>query len=461
MIPSHIIQQYYLFYQENSFDFCPLGRSSLYSLLDVCKASTRKSLQDINYFAADAGEAFDSIGKLIDELNLDIARHRRLLENLKRGRQYLKSDYQVHVTKSSTVIDHCATFALSDKYSKGFRQMCDHEHNDTCDECLSLRVTFDEIIHAVNSSNYDKQLSAPLLEKFWSYQETIDVWKSHLLRAINQGLCRQEIIETLGNNAVYIYMDWAMKWLSQKYRESQSDFFGKHCLSWHISVVVCKNEQLTADADENTDDNNASAYLIIVHAFDHYVQDSEIVVALLRDVLLRVQQVDRNIKIACITFDNADCYHLAQTVLSLLKISYESGIQIRRIDFCDPQGGKGPCDRYTAVMKSHVRHFLNEKHNVTTTAEFVEAIYSNEGIRGVYAYEAHLGKTSSDPPLKLVKISLLNHFSLDPTSIHIHRAWKVGDGKPIPFSTLEQLKSISTITCSNTPKDKTLLFVTT
>ena len=123
MIPTRIIQQYYIFCEENSPCFCLLGRSSLYSLLDVCKASTRKSLQGINYFAVDAGDAFDSIEKLIDKLHFDITKHRRLLENLKRGRQYLKSDYKVHVPKLSTVGDHYATFALSDKSDKDFRQL--------------------------------------------------------------------------------------------------------------------------------------------------------------------------------------------------------------------------------------------------------------------------------------------------------------------------------------------------
>ena len=79
MIPTRIIQQYYIFCEENSPDFRPLGRSSLYSLLDVCKASTRKSLQGINYFAADVSEAFDSIEKLINELCFDMSKHRRLL----------------------------------------------------------------------------------------------------------------------------------------------------------------------------------------------------------------------------------------------------------------------------------------------------------------------------------------------------------------------------------------------
>jgi hypothetical protein len=245
MIPTRIISQYYIFCQENSLGFRPLGQSSLYSLFDLCKASTRKSLQGINYFAADAGEAFDSIEKLIDELHLDIAKHRRLLENLKRGRQYLKSDYKVHITKSSKVGDHCATFVLSDKADKDFRQMCDHEHNDICDECTNLRVTFEEIGHAIENSTNDKEVSTRLLAKFMSYQEATDVWKCHLLRAINQDLCRQEILGTLTNSSVYIYMDWAMKWLPEKYREGQSEFFGKRGLSWHISVIVRKNEHPT------------------------------------------------------------------------------------------------------------------------------------------------------------------------------------------------------------------------
>ena len=53
-ILTRIIQQYHLFCKDNSFGFCLLRRSSLYSSLDVCKAFTRKSLRAINYFALDA-----------------------------------------------------------------------------------------------------------------------------------------------------------------------------------------------------------------------------------------------------------------------------------------------------------------------------------------------------------------------------------------------------------------------
>jgi hypothetical protein len=328
-------------------------------------------------------------------------------------------------------------------------------------------VTFEEIERTIDNSTNDKQVSTRLLAKFMSYQEAINAWKCHLLRAINQDICRQEILGTLANNSVYIHMDWAMKWLPEKYRESQSHFFGKRGLSWHISVVARKNEQSISNPEEtigddgSTEDENAYSYLIIVHVFDHCVQDSEAVVAILRDVLTRTKRGDSSIKNAFIRSDNAGCYHSAQTILSLPRISYQTNIQVRRIDFCDPQGGKGPCDRYAAVIKSHVRRFLHEKHNVTTAVEFVEATYANGGLRGVYAYVARLDELASGPSSQLTKISLVNNFAFESHGVRVHRSWRVGDGKLIPFSELQKPDNISTILCSDTPNGKNVLFVTT
>ena len=261
-------------------------------------------------------------------------------------------------------------------------------------------------------------------------------------------------------------MDWAMKWVPEKYREGQSDFFAKRGLSWHISVVVRKNEhsnrnpQRNINDEDSTENENAYSYLIIVHVFDHCVQDSEATVAILRDVLIRTRRVDSSITNAYTRSDNADYYHSAQTILSLPQISHESKIHICRIDFCDSQGGKRPYDRYAAVIKSHVRRFLSEKHNVNTAAKFVEATYANEGIRGAYAYEAGLGKLATGAPLQFTKISLVNNFSFEPCGVLVHRSWKVGDGKVIRLSKVKGLDSISTIVCSDTTTGKIVLFTT-
>ena len=58
-------------------------------------------------------------------------------------------------------------------------------------------------------------------------RQNIQAWKAHLLRSINQDAARHEILENLDAKSIFLTMDWAMKFLPRKFRESQSDWFGK------------------------------------------------------------------------------------------------------------------------------------------------------------------------------------------------------------------------------------------
>ncbi|CAF1475822.1 unnamed protein product, partial [Rotaria sordida] len=75
-------------------------------------------------------------------------------------------------------------------------------------------------------------------------------------------------------------------------------------------------------------------------------------------------------------------------------ISEKTGIVVKRCDFCDPQGGKGRCDRCAAIIKSIIRRYLNENHNVTTASEFVEACHSYKGVKGVHAFDCRIEDTA-------------------------------------------------------------------
>ena len=69
LIPSRIIAQYYQFCNENYPNSVkPLSQSVLYQILDGCSASTRKSLQGLDYFSADGSTAFDNLINIADEL---------------------------------------------------------------------------------------------------------------------------------------------------------------------------------------------------------------------------------------------------------------------------------------------------------------------------------------------------------------------------------------------------------
>ena len=44
-----------------------------------------------------------------------------------------------------------------------------------------------------------------------------------------------------------VIMDWVMKLLPLKYRETQGELFGKKGLSWHVTAVITKpKEELEA-----------------------------------------------------------------------------------------------------------------------------------------------------------------------------------------------------------------------
>ncbi|CAF4621306.1 unnamed protein product, partial [Rotaria sp. Silwood2] len=222
---TRIIDQYFHYCKEMCSDLEPLGKNSLITILDTCKASTRKSLQGINYFAAEAGEAFDGIRKMLEDKVTLCTDSERLIENLKRARFYLKSDYKVHVTRSSNIADHCCVYALSDPNGRNFAQDCDHEHDESCIECSNLTSTLNEIQRLIEETETDEELFDRAMKKFQSYRESIEAWKAHLLRSINQDLRRENLLDNLSNDEIYLNLDWTMKFLPVKSRELQSEFF--------------------------------------------------------------------------------------------------------------------------------------------------------------------------------------------------------------------------------------------
>jgi hypothetical protein len=46
-----------------------------------------------------------------------------------------------------------------------------------------------------------------------------------------------DVLRLLDEKTVFIVNDWAMKFLPQRYRESQQDWFGKRGISWHIYLL--------------------------------------------------------------------------------------------------------------------------------------------------------------------------------------------------------------------------------
>ena len=100
MIPERIVQQYQAYSKEENFS--PLSRSTLLRVLQVCPASTRKSLQGIDYISSAGAQAFDnleSVAERLGEMDAGMTWAKETKEQLKKCKRYLKSDYKVCILR--------------------------------------------------------------------------------------------------------------------------------------------------------------------------------------------------------------------------------------------------------------------------------------------------------------------------------------------------------------------------
>ena len=170
----------------------------------------------------------------------------------------------------------------------------------------------------------------------------IDSWKAHLLRSIHQDQARLDAIQNLTTTSALLIIDWAMKWLPRKFRESQRDWFAKRGISWHITVAIRRSQE------------GKIQMLTFVHVFRKCAQDSDTVLAIIDDVFAQLQSLTPAVTTVSLRSDNAGCYHSALVFLALNQSATKNNIKLERVDFSDPQGGKGACDRKAATIKNRI-----------------------------------------------------------------------------------------------------------
>ncbi|KAK3748950.1 hypothetical protein QZH41_010037, partial [Actinostola sp. cb2023] len=426
MIHQRIVMQYTQYCSEN--DFKPFSKNTMLRILTECSASVRKSLQGIDYFACEGARAFDVISKILTDVSPLYTLYTEeddwcaieLQKALKTGKLYLKGDYKVHVSDDSTVADHCSTHALNDSTNPELRKLCKHIHSDVCDQCHALDATLEKIKNALHQIQFSNEEDRDeFLYLFLTAERAIHAWKAHQLRSVRQDQARLNVLDTLDNETILIVNDWAMKFLPQMYRESQQDWFGRRGISWHISVVFRKiDNELQSQA--------------FVHIVQSCSQDSAAVVVMIQHLLSTLKQEHPEIMKACLRQDNAGCYHSSNTILALAHIHQSTGIKVVRVDFSDPQGGKGAADRLAATCKSHMRIHLNEGHNVTTAKEMKDALLSHGGIKGVrVAVVENAEILTMREQKKMPGINKLNNFEYKQNKLVTWRAYEVGKGKTL------------------------------
>ena len=324
------------------------------------------------------------------------------------------------MSNSSPVASHCSVFSLSDTTDPDLQQQCDHSHDKICEQCESLHSTLHSITEAVKGASFvteDARDEAEYLVN--SATLSIKSWICHLLRSVHQDRARLDIIDTLDPEAVLIVNDWAMKVLPQRYRESQTDWFGKRGLSWHMSVVYRRIE-------------GELQWQGFVHVIQSCSQGSSAVAAIMHHVLTTLKREHPEVNKAYFRQYNAGCYHSSRTILECREISASTGVQVVRVDFSDPQGGKGAADRLAATCKRHLRAFINEGHDVCTATDLRNVLLSYGGLEGVRVVSLNAINETPDDSRSISGITKLNNFQFSAAeTITCWHAYCIGRGKTI------------------------------
>ena len=239
-----MIRQYLKFCEEEQYE--PLSRASLFRVLEVREASQQKSLSGLDNTAADGSAAFERLQRIVEELG-HIGLEKSLADDISRslrdGKKYLKTEYQKNCKDNeSSCPDHCRKLGLSDPNDPNFQEKCTHEHTLSCPQCDDITSCLHKLQQTVNDSEslrfYSKEQKEDFLYDIKKASDAIVQWKAHIMTAVNQKCAKQDITAALDQNSCLLVMDWAMKFLQLRYREKQTDWYGKRGLSWHITSVV-------------------------------------------------------------------------------------------------------------------------------------------------------------------------------------------------------------------------------
>lgn len=237
------------------------------------------------------------------------------------------------------------------------------------------------------------------------------------MRSVHQDAVRLKHLEIINESTGIIVQDFAMKFLPVQYRESQSNFYGKRGISWHISVCLRRcNGRLESQT--------------FVHIIEEGLQESPTVVLMMEHVVSTLAKEHPEITTINYRSDNAGCYHSAGTLLAVKAIRERTGVNVGRYDYSEPQGGKAVADRKSAQIKAHVKHFVRQGNDVTTPNQFRDAILSRGGVPGVRVAVVQVRMKeliASDG--KLDGISMLNNFEFQENGVVAHKAYGVGPGE--------------------------------
>ena len=110
------------------------------------------------------------------------------------------------------------------------------------------------------------------------------------------------------------------------------------------------------------------------------------------------------------------------------------GVEFKRYDFSDPQSARMfPI----SSIKTHLRRWVNEGHDITTAEKMRIVLEFREGVRGCRFSVVVIDKSTQNSQVrKIPGISFLNSFIFFDVGIRAWKTYQIGEGHFYPYSSL-------------------------
>ena len=109
------------------------------------------------------------------------------------------------------------------------------------------------------------------------------------------------------------------------------------------------------------------------------------------------------------------------------------GVTIHSYHYSEPQSGKDICDRILCPMKTSIRTYYNEGHDVLTAVDMRDAL-TQHPVKGTTVAVSVIDESKNTLSVnKIDQFSTFHNFTYESSGLRVWKCYGIGEGKLIPY----------------------------
>lgn len=216
---------------------------------------------------------------------------------------------------------------------------------------------------------------------------------SHMLRCNVQAYALKRLERQVEEDPhhVHIVVDFKMKFLAMRFREVQSDHFGKRGMAWHgAAIVVNRRARNAMFAGVPQDAGTATLHPFQVYYMHDILigtdqQNTAVGLAMVDSIITRVKEMFPDTATVSLQSDNGPSYVGATLAFMLPYVCEAVGVRITQFVRNEAGDGKTFLDAAFGVMSEKCREYVHRGNDILTPDQLITALKDKPPINTMVA----------------------------------------------------------------------------